>query len=60
MPLPNPKRKRRYPFKRQLKRKLRRIAFMLIGAIVVSGINYYNKHKQAEQPIKSETINIEQ
>jgi len=60
MSLPNPKRKRRYPFKRQLKRKLRRIAFMLIGAIVVSGINYYNKHKKTEPTIERETIEIEQ
>ncbi len=35
---------RKYPFKRQLKRKTRRIAFMLIAAVFAAGINYYNTH----------------
>lgn len=45
MPLPKPPRKRRYPFKRKLNRKLRRITFMLIAAAIASGINYYNTYK---------------
>ena len=41
---PHPKKKRRYPFKRNLSRKVRRIAFMLVAAALASGVNYYNKH----------------
>ncbi len=44
MALPNPRRKRRYPFKRQLKRKLRKIALMVIVAVIATGINYYNNN----------------
>ncbi len=39
-----PKKKRRYPFKRQLKRKLRKIAFMVIIAALVGGTRYYGKY----------------
>ena len=41
---PNPQKKRRYPFKRNLSRKMRRIVFMLVAAALASGINYYNTH----------------
>jgi len=44
MPLPNPGKKRHYPFKHHLKRKLRKITFMLIAAAIAGGINYYNKN----------------
>ena len=40
----NPKRKRRYPFKRIMKRKMRRIIFMLVAAAIATGVNYYNKY----------------
>ncbi len=35
---------RKYPYKRQLKRKTRRIAFMLIAAALAAAIQYYNTH----------------
>lgn len=38
------KKKRRYPFKRNLTRKMRRIVFMLVAAAFAGGINYYNEH----------------
>lgn len=41
---PNPRIKRRYPFKRNLSRKMRRIIFMLVAAALASGVNYYNVH----------------
>lgn len=41
---PHSKIKRRYPFKRTLSRKIRRIAFMLIAAVLASAVNYYNDH----------------
>lgn len=58
MALPNPKKYRRYPFKRQLKRKLRKIAFMLVAVALVSGIDYYNKstnNPQQDQSLKEST-----
>ncbi len=52
-----PKKYRRYPFKRHLKRKLRRIAFMIIIASVAGGgSHYYAKYynnKQLKIPQKS-------
>ena len=39
-----PTKKRRYPYKRIMKRKLRKIAFMAIAVAVATGVNYYNKH----------------
>lgn len=36
--------RRNYPFKRQLNRKVRRIIFMLVAAVIATGINYYNTH----------------
>jgi len=43
MALPNPKRKRRYNFKRQFRRKLKKIAFMIIIAVIFGGTHYYGK-----------------
>ena len=40
--IPNPQKKRRYPFKRHLSRKIRRIMFMLLATALAGGINYYN------------------
>ena len=34
--------KRNYPFKQQLSRKVRRIIFMLVAAAIATGVNYYN------------------
>jgi len=34
--------RRNYPFKRQLSRKVRRIIFMLVAAVIATGVNYYN------------------
>ncbi len=34
--------RRNYPFKRQLNRKVRRIIFMLVAAAIATGVNYYN------------------
>lgn len=49
---PTPQKKRRYPFKRNLSRKMRRIVFMLVAAAIASGVNYYNKHQgSAESPL---------
>ena len=47
-----PNKKRNYPFKRNLNRKLRRITFMVIAGVLAVGINYYNNHKKttSEQP----------
>ena len=44
---PTPQKKRHYPFKRNLSRKMRRILFMTIAAIIASGINYYNNYHTA-------------
>jgi len=41
-----PNKKRNYPFKRNFNRKLRRIAFMVVAAILATGVNYYNNHKK--------------
>ncbi|MCF6188985.1 MAG: hypothetical protein L3J51_00735 [Cocleimonas sp.] len=43
MALPNPKRKRRYNFKRQFRRKLKKIAFMILIAAIFGGTHYYGK-----------------
>ena len=43
----NANKMRKYPFKQQLTRKFKRIAFMLIAAAIVGGINYYNKNKSS-------------
>ena len=40
----NPNKKRGYPYKRIMKRKIRRIAFMVIAAAIAGGVNYYNTH----------------
>ena len=45
---PTPQKKRGFPFKRKLSRKLRRIVFMLVAAAIVSGINYYNKNHNSD------------
>ncbi len=45
MALKQHKKRRRYPFKRNLTRKLRRILFMVIIAILASGINFYKTHQ---------------
>jgi len=50
-----PKKYRRYPFKRHLKRKLRRIAFMLVAALLATGINYYNKNKTSTSSSQNST-----
>ena len=56
-----PKKYRRYPFKRHLKRKLRKIAFMIIIATVAGGgSHYYTKYynnKFLKKPHES-SINI--
>ncbi len=44
-----PTKYRRYPFKRQLKRKLRKIAFMVIIAALVGGGRYYGKYYNNDQ-----------
>lgn len=36
--------KRRYPIKRNISRRIRRILFMVVAAVLASGINYYNNH----------------
>ena len=46
---PNPQKKRRYPFKRNLKRKVRRIIFMLVAAALATGVNYYNKNYSSDK-----------
>jgi len=43
------KKYRRYPFKRHLKRKLRKIAFMIIIAALVGGTRYYGKYYNNDQ-----------
>lgn len=48
-----PTKKRRYPFKRQLKRKLRRITFMVVAAAIVSGINYYKNNSDNNQTVSA-------
>jgi len=53
-----PTKKRRYPFKRQLRRKLRKIAFMVVAVAIVSGIDYYSKsnnNPQRDQSLKEST-----
>ena len=40
----SPTRKKRYPFKRILKRRIRRIVFMVVAGLIASGVNYYNKN----------------
>lgn len=49
----NPKKKRRYPFKRILNRKIRRIIFMIILAALASGISYYKKHHGEDKELVS-------
>lgn len=44
---------RRYPFKRQLNRKLRKIAFMVVAAAIAAGSNYY--YRQVNKP-PAETV----
>lgn len=41
--MPYPNRKKRYPFKRQLRRRLKRIGFMVILAALVAAMNYYKQ-----------------
>ena len=53
-----PNKKRRYPFKRVLKRRLRKIAFMLVAGIIASGINYYNNHSSKSVIEKTQTTKI--
>jgi hypothetical protein len=53
-----PTKYRRYPFKRKLKRKLRKIAFMIIVATLVGGTQYYGKYynnKELDQTLKTST-----
>ncbi len=40
---------RRYPFKRQLRRKLKKIAFMIIIAALIGGTRYYGKYYNNDQ-----------
>lgn len=40
---------RRYPFKKNLNRKIRRILFMLVAAAIATGINYYNKNYSSDK-----------
>lgn len=51
----NHQKKRRYPFKKNLKRKLRRIVFMLVAASIATGINYYNKHQSTNGDSSTDT-----
>jgi len=51
----NPQKKRRYPFKRNVKRKIRRIIFMLVAAALATGINYYNNNYSADNNSTIET-----
>ena len=44
-----PQKKRRYPFKRNLNRKVRRIIFMLVAAALATGVNYYNKKYSSDK-----------
>ncbi len=57
-----PTKKRRYPFKRQLRRKLRRIAFMVVAVAIISGVNYYknNSDSNKNQVGNNLDINLEQ
>jgi len=52
---PNPQKKRRYPFKRNLKRKMRRIVFMLVAAGIATGVNYYNKNYNSDKNSSAQT-----
>lgn len=45
--------KRTYPYKRQMKRKLRRIAYIAIAAVIAGGLNYYKKHDANNPEIAS-------
>ncbi len=45
----NQQKKRRYPFKWNLKRKIRRIVFMLVAAGIATGVNYYNKNYSSDE-----------
>ena len=48
-----PTKYRHYPFKRILKRKLRKIAFMIAIAALVGGTRYYGKYYNNDQLKKS-------
>lgn len=43
--------KRRYPFKRQLSRKLRRFIFICIATALAGGINYYQTHSKSQATV---------
>lgn len=45
----HPKKRKRYHFKRQLKRRLRKIAFMMIIAALIGGTRYYGKYYNNDQ-----------
>ena len=47
--------RRNYPFKRQLNRKVRRIIFMLVAAAIATGVNYYNTHYKGNTPPSSQS-----
>lgn len=49
----NPNRKRGYPYKRQMRRKLRKIALMIIVVAIAGGVNYYNTHYKNNAPIST-------
>jgi len=52
---PNPQKKRRYPFKTNIKRKIRRIVFMLVAAGIAIGVNYYNKNYSSDKSPSTQT-----
>ncbi len=54
-----PTKYRRYPFKRQLKRKLRKIAFMIIIAVLAGGgSHYYGKYYNNQHLKKPQNSSI--
>ncbi len=48
MALPNPRKKRRYNFKHQFRRKLKKTAFMILIAVIFGGTHYYGKFYENE------------
>ena len=40
--------KKGYPYKRQMKRKIRRIVSMVVVALLAAGVNYYNNHNETQ------------
>ena len=50
-----PTKYRRYPFKRQFKRKLRKIVFMIIIAALFGGGRYYGKYYNNTEMLEENT-----